>query len=976
MPVRFVVLLVVALGSLVLAVPSAAQQQKSIYRDGFAGRNTSFVAADANIRFVEKDHKLSGDHAKSAATSELIKIEANPPAGATEPEFVHYYYPTPRAPVTDRLTAQVWVKAFRKGVQLKARVVFPKEKDPANPDALLTTLIAGDTYDRERQWQPLSMGRVDEQVSKHLKVLHARLGRAVDPTDAYIDRLVLNVYAGPGVTEVWVDDLEIGPVRPEPELPQPRVQPGVGVGRPKTKGRRVEFADGQILVEHDNGEMEPFFMLAIRHSDTPLKTLRDAQLNTVWFPTEAQQAPIEEAIRHGFWVVPTLPLPAGVWEGRSPKKADPAVLEKDAELVSGYLRKFLASDAVLMWDLGGARTAEDVGRVARVSEIVRTFDPRRPRAIDLWDGYSSYSTYVNAVGAHRWPLFSSLEYGAYREWLNQRKLLTSPGKLTWSWVQTHLPDWLVFQLTGKYDATAFPDPIGPHPEQIRTLTYLSLAAGHRGLGYWSDRFLSNACHGRDRLLEIALLNTEIEMLKPVLLAATDPANWVDTSHGNVKAAIIRGTKEMIVLPVWLGGGAQYTPATGFVRNLTVRVPAAGDNSVPWLVTPGEVVELKGAKREAGGTLITIPEFDTAAAVVFTTDLKQTGIVARWQDFTQSDKGKLAAQWAQQQAVEQYNKTLTTHQNILKAGGPGVEDAADQFNQSAYRIKLAEHYASNNQWDVAYRESRRAVRPLRVLMRAHWEEAVKTLDVPTASPFAVSFYTLPQHWQFAREVQASRPAGNGFPNGGFELSRPAPEGGAAVSSLPGWEVRSLILDKAVGKAAIINVTEGLMDRPIPPPPITPTRYAPLRTPPPGPEFRQPNAGRHCLMLRVEPKREKDAAGRTIPDPSALERTVLAVDSPAADFAPGTVVRISFWAKVPAVGATADGVVVFDSAGGEPLAVRIQNTLIPAGATVWKEYHLYRRVPPTGKIAMTFALTGFGTAFFDDVRIEPLVGGAAK
>lgn len=975
MPVRFVVPLIVALGSLIVAVPVEAQQQKSIYRDGFAGRNTLFVAGDANIKFVEKDHKLSGDHAKSAATSELIKIEANPPAGATEPEFVHYYYSTPQAPITERLTAQVWVKAFRKGIQLKARVVFPKEKDPTNPAAMLTTLIAGDTYDRERQWQPLGLGKVEEQLNKHLKVLHARVGRAVDPTDAYIDRLVLNVYAGPGLTEVWVDDLEIGPVRPEPELPQPRVQPGTGVGRPKTKGRRVEFADSQILVEHDNGEMEPFFMLAIRHSDTPLKTLRDAQLNTIWYPADAQQASLDEAIRHGFWIVPTLPLPAGVWEGRSPKKADPAVLEKDAELVSGYLRKFMAADAVLMWDLGGARTAEDVGRVARVSELVRTYDPRRPRAIDLWDGYSSYSTYVNAVGAHRWPLFSSLEYSAYRDWLNQRKLLTSPGKLTWSWIQTHLPDWLVFQMTGSHDPTAFPDPIGPHPEQIRTLTYLSLAAGHRGIGYWSDKYLSNACHGRDRLLEIALLNTEIEMLKPALLSATDPANWVGTSDGNVQAAIIRGTKETIVLPVWLGAGAQYTPAPAVVRNLTIRVPAAGDNSVPWLVTPGEVIELKGAKREAGGTLITIPEFDTAAAVVFTTDLKQTGIVARWQDFTQSDKGKLAAQWAQQQAVEQYNKTLTTHTNIVKAGGPELEEAADLFFQSAKSIKLAEQYASNNQWDMAYRESRKAVRPLRVLMRADWQKAVETLDTPTASPFAVSFYTLPQHWQFAREVQASRPVGNGFPNGGFELSKPAPAGGAAVSSLPGWEVRKLILDKAEGTAAIVNTAEGLVDRPIPPPEVVPTRYAPLRTPPPGPEHRQPNAGRHCLQLRIDPKREKDAAGRTIPDPSALERTVLAVDSPAADFAPGTIVRISFWTKVLGTAATADGVVVFDSAGGEPLAVRIPHTGTEHGVR-WKEFHLYRRVPPSGKIGMTFALTGFGTAFFDDVRIEPMVGATVK
>jgi hypothetical protein len=47
----------------------------------------------------------------------------------------------------------------------------------------------------------------------------------------------------------------------------------------------------------------------------------------------------------------------------------------------------------------------------------------------------------------------------------------------------------------------------------------------------------------------------------------------------------------------------------------------------------------------------------------------------------------------------------------------------------------------------------------------------------------------------------------------------------------------------------------------------------------------------------------------------------------------------------------------------------------GTGGWKQYHLYRRVPPSGKVAMTFALTGFGTAYIDDVRIEPLVGGAA-
>jgi hypothetical protein len=34
-------------------------------------------------------------------------------------------------------------------------------------------------------------------------------------------------------------------------------------------------------------------------------------------------------------------------------------------------------------------------------------------------------------------------------------------------------------------------------------------------------------------------------------------------------------------------------------------------------------------------------------------------------------------------------------------------------------------------------------------------------------------------------------------------------------------------------------------------------------------------------------------------------------------------------------------------------------------------LYRRAPSSGEVSVTLALTGIGTAQFDDVRIEPLL-----
>jgi hypothetical protein len=123
------------------------------------------------------------------------------------------------------------------------------------------------------------------------------------------------------------------------------------------------------------------------------------------------------------------------------------------------------------------------------------------------------------------------------------------------------------------------------------------------------------------------------------------------------------------------------------------------------------------------------------------------------------------------------------------------------------------------------------------------------------------------------------------------------------------------------------------------------------------------GRQCLMLQVTPK---DPAAV----PAVLERTFLAVHSPAVKLPPGTKVRISAWMRVPAdLRGTPDGAILYDSAGGEPLAVR------QATASGWKQYVLYREVPASGTINVTMALTGLGKAYFDDVRIEPLVAGGA-
>src|SRR5262249_24958452 len=141
-----------------------------------------------------------------------------------------------------------------------------------------------------------------------------------------------------------------------------------------------------------------------------------------------------------------------------------------------------------------------------------------------------------------------------------------PGTFCWTWIQTHLPDWYTSLVYEREPGGGFQEPVGRQPEQIRLMAYTAIGSGFRGLGFWSDRFLADSHTGRDRLLGLALLNQELQLLEPLLVSAGEP-KWIPTSHPHVQAAILRCDRAVLVLAMWLGGGAQYVPGQSAVPEL-------------------------------------------------------------------------------------------------------------------------------------------------------------------------------------------------------------------------------------------------------------------------------------------------------------------------------------------------------------------------------------------------------------------------
>lgn len=903
------VLAVGLIGGLVLFGTRVTWAQQ-IHRNGFETPKLFWVKGAADVAYQETEHAISDQGAHDGQMSEYLKLNAE------QGTHIYYQYPTGRGVISAELNASLWLKANRPGIQLLARVVLPNERDPGNLDAPLTTLLRGDLYRMAGRWQRLELGRPVQLAQQQQQLMQAQLKRSINFTDAYVDALVLNVYGGPGPTEVWMDDLEVGPV-----LSGPGAQPGIGrqtsdpkeqpnvPARPSMRGQVVEFNGTQVLVGG-----KPFFFRGVKHTDTPIGTLRDAGFNTVFFNYTADPKLVREAADLGFWLVPTLQVMANDTRLAS------------AEGVRQEMGRFAENDAVLFWHLGGTLANEQAGAVARTAQFMRNVDPGRPLGADVWDGLRTYGRTLQLLGIHRWPLMTTLELSKYAEWLEQRRRLANDAFL-WTWVQTHLPDWYTYLLYNQSGGTAFKEPVGPQPEQVRLMAYTAIGSGCRGLAFWSDRFLADSHSGRDRLLCLALLNQELEMIEPLVVTATN-RSWIDTSSKDVKAAVLRGPKGVLVLPIWLGNGSQFVPGQSAVGKLSIVVPQVPQSHQPWEVAPGDVRGLR-AERVVGGSKITIPEFGLTSAIVFTSD---TSLIVRFQEQARSRR-QLAAQWTYDMALYEMEKVLRVEEQ-LEQQGHVLPDGKQLIEDSQARLRTAKGHWDNRLFTEAYRESQRALRPLRILMRAQWDQAIKGLDSPVTSPYAVSFFTLPRHWDFMAQVDKSIATANVLPGGDFEI---IPE---RVQDT--WRPEDPTLDEVELQAK--RVSDVGVPRGAKPAPVT---------------AEAPHQGKQCLMLQVRPKNKERP-------PQALERTLLAITSPVVHLQPGTLVQVSAWIRIPKkIEASADGALFYDSAGGEPLAIRLTEPM------PWKKISLYRRVPDSGTIHVTLALTGLGSAYFDDVRIEPLV-----
>ena len=778
----------------------------------------------------------------------------------------------------------MWVKSDRTGPQIMARVVLPRCVDPKT-GAPMTALIHGNSYARAGTWQQLRIDDVPKAVAGAARMLRLETEVAVDTREAYIDEVLLNIYGGPGTTNVWIDDLDVaGFVAAGPVTAVASTPVGRGVA-PKHEAPKIRMALTTLTIDD-----RAVFPRIIQYQGEPLSLIRSLGFNGIWLPSPPSAEILGEARKEDLWIVCPPPIENGAGGRRR------------VASTAGY-------DRVLAWDLGRATSLEQVIQLrdlaTELSNVDR--DAGRPIVCAPEAGTRTASRFADALIFGRDPLCGGLELTEYGTWLRERPRLARPGKAFWTTVQTEVPRPLLEQWTAS--GAAWSEPPALDGEQIRLSAYTAIAAGSKGLLFKSTmRLDSTDAVNRVRAAALGLLNLELDLIRPWVSGGSYGGS-VKSSDPEIAGAVLNTKRAWLVVPLWVGEGAQCVPGQAATQVVSFVVPGVPEASSAYLLTPGGLQPVKH-KRDLGGVRVTVENFALSSLILLTQDPLAISSLSK----------RVAAITPRAAELHRELTALKLRSVEITQGRMPNDPTTEQLiQQGRHYLQACDQALAARDYRSARMQAERASRPLRLVEKEGWRKAIASVGSPVVTPASACYSTLPWHWAWVNEVHGATSGPNLLAGGDFEDLQ-------AMQAV-GWR-HFQCGDNTV--YARTQLTE---------------------------ESR--HGGRLGCRLSAVPSQPEEA-------PAVIETPPVWITTPSIPVPVGGLVRIRGWVRVPReITGSVDGLMVVDSLTGEPFAARFHHT-----TDAWQPFTLYRRAVTGGVMNVSFVLTGIGEAWIDDVSIDIL------
>ncbi len=931
------------------------------------------IGGDCNYRLKRRNREKGA--AMTGLGFEHLEIECNSPGNA-----IYMAYPISPVEVRQELLVQLAVLSNRSGIQLMARIVLPFTRDPATQKAM-TLYVYGGVYSSVNRWQRLRIENISRQVQTEIAKRQQELGRQniINSKGAYLDRLVLNTYSGPGNIDVRIDTLELNGVVPADKsilvntetttnletnqetaqkklhdfpsvekdsiqlIPQNNLNAELNLGSEATSDSAVlrTYEPKQFNIQLDRGVMtindKPIFVRAIRYHGEKLEFLASLHFNTIWLdapPTRLMEA---EATLLNLWFICPPPIDLRKLHG------------EPTQTISEEQRKERLFNRVLAWDLGRTPTSRDVPKAgSRASfdphtgkEFRTTLDVARRQTELLWqvptnvlpnrpclaipnENFADYDSIYDILMLDPNPLNSTLGMVSHWLWFRGIKNLVRTQQSIFAKIPTQFDPFLQAQW-----------------RQIAMKVN----------GAQTDYMVSpdNPAYVPDTLpleqLRLMTYNVAMAGSHGILYESTSRLDAQDDETLYRARSLELVNLEMLILEQWLSQGGRFITIPSnhkdvlgtllALRHVRILIPMFLEPDAQYVCGAGAGRKIRFHVRGLPATyqcwLFTLNGLSplvnrrTAGGVEVELDelpLVSTIVMTQNSVIINSISQRLAhyapqlATLMKELAEIRLRSYLQFHGTEQLSEHDSIQyGAAKSYLENADKARYAHEYAD------AFILAQRAMRTITYLEKCLWKERTAQFPSPNFQPTAVSFRTLRLQEKWLSSLQGLSLGENLLPNGDFENIQSL--------SQSGWEA-DLEKERFLGVAPQAHIL---------------------------PEAA--HTGNGGLKLEVTLKDRNKA-------PSMFDSPPIIIQSPPVFVGPpGTVYQVEFWLKIPTrIINSVEGVKVTDSNSGEVLAERRLET------NGWQKITYQRIVKDNNPVYIRIYMTGYEKAYIDDMKIRPL------
>lgn len=682
------------------------------------------------------------------------------------------------AAIINELSPSLYLYTNRPGAQVFARVVLPATPNP-DGDGPMTTLVPGQACEQRNRWVSLgfgSQGSQDNGVNLRARLLtqvqklRQKYGAHVSETGAYVDAIVLNLYTGPGLHEVFVDSLKVTGFVPRVQGTQLRtadriveaselgneISPATLIQDDETRPSRVQTDGTVVLIDQ-----RPFVVRALEYNGEALTAVREWGFNTIWLKDVPSLDLLRRAREQELWVIGPPPTDDG------PRPID------------------WQYDAVLAWLVGQDVTWMDQGQVRQKIESIRRVDPRvgRPVMVQCRSGFADYARAAEMLCAGRRVMGTPFPLTDYDDWFKQRQTLAQSYLPILAEIDTELPESLETQVIG---LSGIQPPLMIQWAQVRGQVWQAVAGGARGFLFRSRRRIDDDTSSEQaRRTQLTLVNRQIQQLGPWIAGGvvTEPLPQPDPS---LMVSVLKTSRSRLLLVHQSTGRESMAAGVAKQDLLTIRDAAAGVSDQPYRLTPTGLIP---ATHQRLGSQLAI-QLENAGDWEWIV-LTQDPLVVRYVD----QVSQSAQTWTNNQLQIEATRQEADWSNRLLSAMLQSGREPEQMRQRVSRITelagSAERQVASADPLAVWNQSQTMYREVGNVHDSILQEAHTMLPYPQGSPLALHSWLVPLQWQaFARWANASWTP-NALPGGDFEDLGHLTRHGWQHQSAPGMSIQTLV-----------------------------------------------------------------------------------------------------------------------------------------------------------------------------------------